>query len=179
MLRIALALSLAGLGLTACGSAKPAGSTDPNAGPSGSSPAVAFSRCMRANGVPNFPDPSGGGIHINASPGPGGTNTLTVNGVVVSGPAFKRAQAACNKYAPAGGTPSAQQIAKVRQQALAMAKCMRAHGVPDFPDPVVSVGPGGHGIAMQAGGPGIDPNAPAFQAAARACGGPGAAGKGG
>ena len=32
-----------------------------------------FSQCMRANGVPAFPDPSGGGIQIQSG-GPGGSN---------------------------------------------------------------------------------------------------------
>jgi hypothetical protein len=41
---------------------------------------------------------------------------------------------------------------------LAFAKCMRAHGVPDFPDP--------DGQAGQLGpGSGIDPSSPQFQAA--------------
>jgi hypothetical protein len=62
-----------------------------------------------------------------------------------------------------------------------MAQCMRAHGVPNFPDPKVSVGPGGRGITMSigaqaaAGGPGrLSPASPAFQKAQKACGGPGA-----
>ena len=28
-----------------------------------------FSQCMRANGIPDFPDPSGDGLSIRASPG--------------------------------------------------------------------------------------------------------------
>jgi hypothetical protein len=41
---------------------------------------------------------------------------------------------------------------------LAFTKCMRAHGVPDFPDP--------DGQAGQLGpGSGIDPNSPQFQSA--------------
>jgi hypothetical protein len=55
-----------------------------------------------------------------------------------------------------------------------MAKCMRAHGITNFPDPVVSVGPGGHGvgvrIGVKAGGSGgPNPQAPAFQAASKTC----------
>jgi hypothetical protein len=30
---------------------------------------LAFSECMRANGIPDFPDPSGGGLQIRVSPG--------------------------------------------------------------------------------------------------------------
>jgi hypothetical protein len=55
--------------------------------------------------------------------------------------------------------------------ALKLARCMRAHGVSNFPDP----SPGG-GIQI---GPGIDPSSPAFKAAQASCrsllpgGGPG------
>lgn len=45
---------------------------------------------------------------------------------------------------------------------LKFAKCMRAHGVTDFPDPS-----SGGGIQLAAG---IDPASPSFQAAQKACG---------
>ena len=48
------------------------------------------------------------------------------------------------------------------------AKCMRSHGLPDFPDPTFTA----HGIRMAIrGGPGSDlnPQSPAFQAAQKAC----------
>jgi hypothetical protein len=40
--------------------------------------------------------------------------------------------------------------------------------VPNFPDPQFPSGSGGFGIRI--GGPGVDPNSPAFQAAQKACG---------
>jgi len=55
-------------------------------------------------------------------------------------------------------------------QFLAYARCMRSHGVSDFPDPTTS--PGG-GIAFQInGGPGSDlnHNTPRFRSASHACG---------
>ena len=54
---------------------------------------LAYSRCMRANGVPNFPDPSAGG----------GWNVQTGAGLDPSSPLFKRAQAKCEKLLPGGG----------------------------------------------------------------------------
>jgi hypothetical protein len=42
--------------------------------------------------------------------------------------------------------------------------------VPDFPDPEFRSGSGG-GFGIRVGGPGINPNSPAFQAAQKACGG--------
>ncbi len=47
---------------------------------------------------------------------------------------------------------------------------MRGHGVPKFPDPKITTGPGG-GQAVDLRGAGLDFQAPAFQAAAKACGG--------
>ena len=50
------------------------------------------------------------------------------------------------------------------------AKCMRGHGIKDFPDPVPN--PGGQGASFQTnGGPGSDlnHNDPRFQAADQAC----------
>ncbi len=50
---------------------------------------------------------------------------------------------------------------------------MRAHGVPNFPDPHVSVssnGTGGTAVAVQVGGGGINPKSPAVRAAGKHCG---------
>jgi hypothetical protein len=51
--------------------------------------------------------------------------------------------------------------------ALKLAECMRTHGVPNFPDPKIQTS--GHGVAIAIGGNGVDPNAPQFQAAQKAC----------
>jgi hypothetical protein len=65
------------------------------------------------------------------------------------------------------------------QAALAYARCMRAHGVPNFSDPQTSNGgigqPGGMGFDLG----GINPNSPQFQSANRACGSIAAHAKGG
>jgi hypothetical protein len=130
---------------------------------------LTFAKCMRTNGVPNFPDPSGngGGIQVQ-SDGSG----MTVDGVAVSAPAFKNATNKCQSEMPQGPSVTAAEIAKIRAGALKMAVCMRSHGVPSFQDPQVSAGPGGRGIRLSVGGPntGIDPNSPAFQQAQQACG---------
>lgn len=81
---------------------------------------VAYSRCMRENGVPNFPDP-----------GPDGSLKIDGSKVRMDSPAFAAAQDKCEKYdaAPPPEAPAD------RKAALAYAKCMRENGVPDFPDP--------------------------------------------
>jgi hypothetical protein len=128
---------------------------------------------MRAHGVPDFPDPGAngsGGFAIQATQRVGSGASLTVNGVAVKAPAFQSAMSTCSKLMPGAGVPSAAQSAKLRLAALAMSKCMRAHGVTNFPDPVIGSGPGG-GVGIRIGGPGsgIDPSSPAFQAAQKIC----------
>ncbi len=49
---------------------------------------------------------------------------------------------------------------------LDFAKCMRDHGV-DFPDPTFNSD--GGGLQVQMGGPGMDPESPAFKSANDAC----------
>ena len=89
---------------------------------------VAFSQCMRSNGVPNFPDPQ----HLA-----GGNVKLTIRGFGKS-PAVQTALNACNHLLPSGpaGTPqtAAQQRAQLAAE-LSFAKCMRSHGLARFPDP--------------------------------------------
>jgi hypothetical protein len=117
---------------------------------------------MRANGVPNFPDLSNNGMRIEAN-----GQTLSVNGVSVNAPAFQAARQECQKYLPhQQATPT--QAAQQRQRGLNFAKCMRSHGVPNFPDPKIISSSGGNHVAYL---PGINLQAPAFQAAAKACGG--------
>jgi hypothetical protein len=92
---------------------------------------VAFAKCMRASGVPNFPDPkAGGGLLFHAHAG------------LINSPLFKAAQAKCHNLLPEGGPgsgppPSARTLARF----LNIARCMRRHGVPDFPDPRTSAPP--------------------------------------
>ena len=47
---------------------------------------------------------------------------------------------------------------------------MRSDGVPNFPDPKITVGPGG-GPGVDLRGSGLNLQSPAFQAAVKACGG--------
>jgi hypothetical protein len=175
-----LSAALGGLGLLAAGCGGGSGpgvaaigttaaTTDTTApsqsqAPSGSSKeqaAFAFSKCMRANGVPKFPDPQTSGNAMRVSIGPG-------TGIDPNSPTFKAAQQKCQKLLPNGGQPSPQQIAKAEKQALDFSKCMRSHGVPKFPDPQFSTN-GGFGVRIGARGSGLDPSSPTFQHAQQAC----------
>jgi hypothetical protein len=119
---------------------------------------------MRANGVPGFPDPLPGGGFPR---GLGGGQS----------PASETARKACIHLLKAGGAshpaPTGAQLAA----ALTYARCMRAHGVPNFPDPVTSLASRGVNVIVDGGilfplSASIDPGAPAFQAADAACGQP-------
>jgi hypothetical protein len=166
---ISLSLLAVALGLAACASSRPnagGATTSQAANPATSTKALAFANCMRSHGVSNFPDPSGGQLKLQIQATP---NSTSVNGVEVNGPAFRAAMTACRADLPNGGHPTAAQTAKAKAQALAMSKCMRSHGVPNFPDPQFRSGPGG-GVGIQLNGAGVDPSSPAFQAAQKACG---------
>jgi hypothetical protein len=118
----ATAASVGGASATASRAAS-SGST--TSGRDGSGP-LAFADCMRANGVPNFPDPKpGGGFQLGS-------------GIDPSSPAFRAAQAKCQKFMPLPGGASSfspQVEAQALAQLRTVAQCMRRHGISDFPDP--------------------------------------------
>jgi hypothetical protein len=91
---------------------------------------LAFSNCMRSNGMPNFPDPQ---QYV------GGNVKLTLHQFQGSGPQFQAAINACNQLLPPnGGSGSQETVQQVRTQVadgLSFAKCVRSHGVSRFPDP--------------------------------------------
>jgi hypothetical protein len=154
----------AAVAVAACG-----GSGSPN-NSNNSGNELRVSQCMRAHGVPNYPDPrSSGGMHSV-----GNGNTVTVNGVKLdaSPQTLQNAQQACAKYAPLGPAVSSSQLASISQAAVRAAVCMRANGVPDFPDPSITTGPGGHGLRISIGsgaGANLNPYSPAFKAAQAKC----------
>jgi hypothetical protein len=131
--------------------------------------AIAFAKCMRSSGVPSFPDPTAGG----------GFAFHTSAGMDRSSPLFKSAQAKCQKLMPqgpgSGPPPSPQTLARF----LNTARCMRQHGVHDFPDPRTSAPPNpfGSGIAEMSDIEGvillfpstINQQAPIFTRAAATC----------
>jgi hypothetical protein len=89
--------------------------------------AVKFAECMRSNGVSGFPDPAASGA-------------FTIDGVVngssldPSSAAWTTAIGVCKDLQPPGFT-GAKVTPSQRTARLEFARCMRANGVPDFPDP--------------------------------------------
>lgn len=136
-----IAVSFA-LALAACGgSSKPSTSTSPSSASKGSPPSYATSQlaaagCIRKHGVPNFPDPTFGAG--------GGQVNLHMPAAMESSRAFALAQKECAKvglelagYAGQSVKPTAGEMT----QWLAVARCMRAHGMPNFPDPTTTLPP--------------------------------------
>jgi hypothetical protein len=118
-----------------------------------------FSRCMQTHGEPNFPDPGANGT-ISVSSG---------DGVDPGAPSFQKALNDCRKYLPSGGkAPTGAALQKMQNEMLAYSACMRANGVPTYPDPTFLNG--GATVRIGSGhGSGIDPSSPAFQHAQSAC----------
>jgi hypothetical protein len=151
----------------ACGSTNSATNTGSSAA-SGPSTLVKFSACMRSHGVPDFPDPST--TETPNSFGIDGYNFDLPANLSQQAPAYESANTACQRLiggGPGGAARNPALAARAKRAALARAECMRAHGVPTFPDPTVSAG--GGGITVKSGGPGIDPRSPAFQQAQKIC----------
>ncbi len=116
-----------------------------------------YAQCMRAHGVPDFPDPVNGGFHITSGPG---------SDLDPGSPQFAAADSACKALSPEGHAGTGTVDPQLQAKALAYAACIRSHGVPGYPDPVF-VG-GSIREAVRAGS-GVDPNSPLFVAAQNAC----------
>jgi len=117
---------------------------------------VAYAKCMRSHGIHDFPDPvtsPGGGIAFQINGGPG--SDLNRNN-----PTFKAAQQACRSLLPGGGQAPATMSAQKLAAEVKWARCMRSHGLPNFPDPNAQ---GAFDSSR------FDESSPAFQTASNAC----------
>ena len=145
---------------TATQSSSSAGSGGSTSAGSTTSQIFAYTHCMRSHGVPTFPDPTSSG-------------QIPKNQVVSArqdNPSrFDSAQGACGHLLPGGGngeTPA--QITQDWRQFRQFARCMRHHGVPDWPDPsdrsTTDKRP-----AFDITPVGLDGNSPQLRAKARQC----------
>lgn len=148
---LAIMVSIALL-TAACGNG--GASAAPGASPSPESTyakLLAYARCMRSHGVPDFPDPSSnGGFDING-------NKINIHSGQV-----QAARKACQGLLPNVGQ-SGQSQAQNAAKALKFARCMRSHGLPDFPDP------SSNGSFHMSASSGINPKSATFQKAQHAC----------
>jgi hypothetical protein len=113
---IATALTIAACGT---GSPRPDSRTDPTQAQA-QRQTLSFARCMRAHGVPHFPDD---------------LDYQNVAGIDPSSPAFTAAQTACRRLLPVKTAPAAAPSSRTDAKLLRLSQCLRTHGYPSMPDP--------------------------------------------
>jgi hypothetical protein len=102
---------------------------------------------MRSHGLPGFPDPGGD----------------VPSGLDRNSPQFQTAQRACASLLPQG--QGSQASAADKERFLHFSACVRAHGIPNYPDPVF-LPTGGLMIGLP---PGMSDSDPTLQAAEKVC----------
>jgi hypothetical protein len=125
---------------------------------SATSQPLAFSHCMRSHGVSNFPDPGSSGVWPKSQVE-----------LAAGNPRFQAATQACGHLLPDGGPgvpPSPAVVQQIRTDMTKFARCMRFHGVPNWPDPVVD-DQGRGSFDTQAAG--INTNSPQISAKIHDC----------
>jgi hypothetical protein len=142
----------------ACGSSPSSpGSNQPSNNPAAA--AFKYASCIRDHGVPSFPDP-----HVTTTPG-GGSVSQAVPASAGLSPKFRAAQKACRGILPAPGKGGPDHQGPSKQVLLAFARCLRSHGISDFPDPNAQ----GQLTLQMISAAGVDLKAPSFLTAAKAC----------
>jgi hypothetical protein len=179
-----LLLFFAGVTAAACGGASSGvasvgtstATTAPSsaAGSSGAPPSpklqkaqLAYSVCIRAHGVANFPDPLTGGGYPDGY----------MRQIDPNGSAYDSATKECASLADAADMApytKAQMAAHIAAM-LKIAECMRDHGIAGFPDPDAE---GGFKAPVGGSSSSIDFSSSQYAAAAKACNGPPGAPKG-
>src|SRR5262252_5429250 len=116
---------------------------------------LGLARCLRAHGVPNYPDPNASGQQ------PPGSKQL------ISTPQGQAAVGACSSWGNRISNDVAAQNQAVRVEYVRFAECMRAHGLPYFPDPTYAEGR--VEFVLSASRDGFDPHSPQVLAKAHHC----------
>ncbi len=144
------------------------GSAPSSASPPTYAQMLALAQCMRSHGVPDFPDPSASSEGYSLAPN--GSLEGAGGSVDINSSQAQAAYGDCRHLLPGG--PSVSQLEQLEQQEqqrqeqmlpvlLKYVRCMRSHGVPDFPGP-------GQSKASVNSAP-INVNSPQYLAAAGAC----------
>jgi hypothetical protein len=156
--RTAIAVASVAILAAGCGSSGPAPSTPTT--PSQIALAAKYTKCLRQHGLSNFPDPKA--ITENGTP----TVTIAFPAGSTNAPQFGAATGACNHLYPRQNQGGNRIVAPDGPaHMLAFARCVRRHGVADFPDPPTP-GSGTHQGPPFAG---VNWRSPTVQAGAKAC----------
>jgi len=161
---LALLTACSGAGSTslsaAGGTPSASGTSSAGTGAAGESTAyvtnkLGLARCLRTHGVPNYPDPDASGNE------PAGPKQL------IATPQGQAAVGACSYWTSRIHGDNAADNQATLAEYVRFAQCMRAHGLPNFPDPVNS---GGRPeFLLNASQDGFDPHSPQVLAKAHAC----------
>jgi hypothetical protein len=149
-------LAAGALAVSACGEDKATGSGSSQS--KARDAALKYAQCMREHGV-NMPDPGTGGRQVFRV-GPGEDTTPEE---------FEEAQQACKKYQEdiEPQEMSEEEQEELRQAALENSRCMREHGIENFPDPTFDES---GSVELQIDkGSGINPESSEFKDAEKAC----------
>jgi hypothetical protein len=117
---------------------------------------------MRSHGVPDYPDPNHRGQLPKITP----SNESRLG---VSQSRFNSASAACQRLWPYSKAPSQAQRGQELAYALKFARCMRSHGVPNWPDPTTDPDSGRVEFTLDLSSLGISVHSPEFMAKAHEC----------
>ena len=157
LLRLAGALAIAVVAIVVLAAACGGAGAPVLAGTTAYQQALAYAQCMRAHGEPSYPDPtSNGGFVIDGKKD-------HLNGALMNS-----ANKTCQHLLPKVAPMTAVQQRQATAQALRFVACMRTHGIPDMPDPVVNA----QGMEFRIGGPkgkGPPPGSPVLHNAMQAC----------
>ena len=153
---VALLAVLGIVAVAACSSNGTANGTSTGGASTAYTQALAYAQCMRAHGVPSYPDPNSKGQFYIAN----GASDPTAN---VSTTVLNAAAQACQKLLPATMVkpPNGQGSTSNQTAELKWAACMRSHGEPNFPDPASD---GSFTLPS-----GMNAESAQFQAALKAC----------
>lgn len=128
----------------------------PDEGADGAEQALAYSQCMRDNGVENFPDPEisdGGGVSLSLG-----------DEVDPGSEEFMAAEEACEDLLPGAGEEAGEVDPADLEHMREYSQCMRDNGIEGFPDPSSD-----GGIMIDGDELGVDPTGPEMRAAEEAC----------
>jgi hypothetical protein len=129
--------------------------SSPAAGGPGFQQALDYAKCMRENGVPDYPDPEeGDGGRVVIGPGDSANDPKT-----------RSAMEACRDKMPQGVARDRSGGKVDAAKVTAWATCIRENGVAKFPDPEVE----GSQIKINLGALGMKPDDPRLQKASAAC----------
>jgi hypothetical protein len=154
-----LALVLLIPAVAGCGSQPPTGSASGATASASNDAPFQYARCIRAHGVPSFPDPL-----ITTTPGSTSVRQMAPASVA-NAPKFKTAEKACQSLEPGPNSGSSDHHGPSGAVLLAFTRCLRSHGLSGFPDPDRN----GRISPQMISAAGINLRGPAFLSAARAC----------